>query len=163
MERNHRAARRAANRHSGYGSLASVRLRRGALIFVLLSIVSPALAEGLLPIGGAFGNEAGCLLFETGQAVDDTVVILTPDTFQTYGTGCSFETLVSGKPGAYDLSASCASEGDEGEGQFKDKVAVRGSKSAGYTVTIGDGGPEWGPLFTCPGTENLFEPLGLPV
>jgi hypothetical protein len=137
-----------------------VRLRRGLFIVAFHCLATPVLADAVLPIGGAFGNEAGCALFETGDAIDDTVVVLTPDTFQTHAMGCSFETLVSGKPGDYEIAATCANEGEDGS--TKHKVAVRGSMSAGYTVVI-EGGPEWGPLFTCPGTESLFEPLGLPI
>lgn len=122
-------------------------------------LASPALGDAVLPIGGAFGNEAGCDYFMTGARAGDNLVILTPDTFTTAAAGCYFETLVSPVPGAYEVSASCHEEGESET--VKSQLKVRGTASEGFTVALADS--EWGPLQRCPGTEDLFAPLGIAV
>ena len=123
-------------------------------------LAGPALAEAVLPIGGAFGNEAGCGFFMTGEMDDDGLAVITPDTFTSFATGCVFETIVSNSKGAFELDAACQSEGEQ-DG-FTDRLSVVDRGRDGVFValeTVGD----WGPLFRCPGTEGLFEAPGVAV
>jgi hypothetical protein len=126
----------------------------------LATISGPVLADAVLPIGGAFGTEAGCDFFMTGQAMDDDWQLITPDTFTTQSTGCYFETLVSKRDGAYELEASCRAEGERGS--FHDRVSVVDRGRDGVFVALESVG-EWGPLHRCPGTEDLFGTSGIEV
>ena len=123
-----------------------------------MSLLSgPAVAEALLPIGGAFGDEAGCEFFMTGQAESGAFAVLTPDTFTTDSIACYFESLVSEEGDDIVLEAAC--------GQEKNRITVSGSAAEGYAVFVlhADVATGWERLRRCPGTEELFEPLGLPI
>jgi hypothetical protein len=127
---------------------------------VIAGLSSPALADAVLPIGGAFGNEVGCNFFMSGQIENDEVVLVTPDTFTTYASGCYFEALRSELDHVYKLAASCTSEGEEGSTDETIVVTDRGPD--GVFVEL-EGVAEWGPLFTCPGTEELFTGPGTQI
>ncbi len=120
--------------------------RMGAAIAMTL-LATPALAAGVLPLGGPFGNVDGCHLFATGQFVSDDVFLLTPDTFQSYGTGCDFETLVSSADSVFTVHATCSSEGEAGlDGEL---VRIIDHGVDGYGIQF-DGIEEWGPYKACP-------------
>jgi hypothetical protein len=127
---------------------------------VIAGLSSPVLADAVLPIGGAFGNEIGCNFFMTGQIENDEVLLVTPDTFTTYASGCYFESLRSKEDRVYELDASCTSEGEEGSTDETIVVTDRGPN--GVFVEL-EGVAEWGPLFMCPGTEELFKGPGTQI
>jgi hypothetical protein len=126
---------------------------------MVASLSSPALADALLPIGGAYGDEAGCEFFMTGQAERGSFAVVTPDTFTTETLACYFETLVAKRQADFELEASCrlASE------STTESITVNAPQSNGVFVALGSVATAWGPLSRCPGTEELFEPMGLPV
>jgi hypothetical protein len=139
-----------------------VNLCRGIAALVVALIASPVLADVVLPIGGAFGNEAGCAFFMTGAyGTDDDMIVVTPDTLTSYLTGCYFESMIGlREDGAYDVAAACHAEGEDGT--FDDVVTVTNRGGDGLFVAL-QSGAEWGPLFKCEGTESLFKPPGTRV
>ena len=135
-----------------------MRLRRGTFAAVLWLLAGPALADTVLPIGAAFGNEAGCAMYMSGDRSPPDLAVLTPHTFTTHNIGCYFETLISNRDGKLEVAALCATPEDRRE---KATVVVEGNRSAGYTVT--KGADSWGPLTLCPGMEELFTLPGVQV
>ena len=120
---------------------------RALAVATITLIATPALAEGVLPFDGAFGNEAGCHLYATGEGVGDGYLLLTPDTFASYGTACDFEALVSSDKPVFTLKAVCQAEGKTRTGPDHLQVIDHGVE--GYGVKF-DGLDEFGPLKTCP-------------
>lgn len=137
-----------------------MKLRKGAAALAISMLAGPALAEAVLPIGGAFGNAAGCDFFMTGEMEDDGLAVITPDTFTTFASGCVFEMLVSSNNNAFKLDAACHSGGEQQGVTDRLSVVDRGRDGVFVALeTVGD----WGPLFRCPGTENLFDAPGTQV
>lgn len=122
---------------------------------------APALASGVVPLAGVFGDEAGCRLYLSGIfEPDDGLAVITPFTFTADAARCHFETVVSQPAiGVYNVSASCAYDDASGTAAT---VSVVDRGGAGIFVAV-SGSSEWGPLFRCPGTEALFEPPGTQV
>jgi hypothetical protein len=131
--------------------------RRGIAAVVIVALASPVLAEGVLPIGGAFGNEAGCAFYMSGDRSLPDLAVITPYTFAAEGGGCHFEELVVDSDDRFELEASCSGGTLAGDRV----VAVIGSHIEGYAVRIGD--QHWEDLGLCPGTEVLFAPPGVQV
>jgi hypothetical protein len=139
--------------------------RRGIAAAFIVALVSPVLAEGVLPIGGAFGNEAGCHLFMTGEKQDGTL-LLTPDTFTLDSGACYFKELLEPEfeefyPGAavFLVKVGCTWEG--GHSNEDELTVIDGEE--GLTVGFRIRDVFWGPLDRCPGTEELFAPLGVQI
>jgi hypothetical protein len=129
---------------------------RGAVIFTMLAIASPALAEAVLPIGGAYGDEAGCHAYLSGDFTADRFAVLTPHTFASNVVSCYFEKLLERAPRRSTIAASCEGVGED---ESLDVVAViEGSDAGGYRVTINNAG--WDGLVECAGTEELFNRPG---
>lgn len=124
------------------------------LLFAALILASPALADGVLPIAGAFGNGAGCTLFMTGQRLDSDTVVLTPDNFVADSENCHFLELSNGTETSFTVRASCGTPDPT-------TVSVRQADEEFY-VAIGTA-KEWGPLAPCPGAERAFASLGTRV
>lgn len=133
-------------------------LRKGGAFLVIASLASPVLADAVLPIGGAFGNEAGCAFFMTGAAVGNDPVVITPDTLTMGTSSCYFEALVSRDGPSYVVEASCRHDGAESR---KERVVVTDRRDAVFVRLESIG--EFGPFYTCPGTEDLFAPPGTQV
>jgi hypothetical protein len=113
------------------------------------------LADGVLPVGAVFGNEAGCNMFMTGWQ-DDSAVMLTEHTF-TYGrTGCYFEALGPGDHRESPVNMSCSANGQASERQLL--VVIPADGMTGYFAYIGD--IVFGPLKQCPGSEALLKSQG---
>lgn len=123
----------------------------------MMVLATPALADAILPIGGAFGNEAGCDYFMTGSVVG-APLILTPDTFTTAAGGCHFEALTARSAGGFELAASCQTRGSPAA---RRTVAVSGDRTRGYIVALD--GAAYGPLSRCPDADGAFRPLGTQV
>ena len=113
-----------------------------ALAVALLAPAIPALAE-VIPLGAAFGNDAGCRFFLNGVA-DIDAVLLTPDTFMGSGIACDFTELA----GVSAVAAICS--GDEREGIVE--LGIDASEGA-FTVVLGEA--TWGPLPRCAGSLTL--------
>jgi hypothetical protein len=127
---------------------------RAAATLAPIALTTPTLANAVLPIDGIFGNPSGCAYFMTGNLEGDEAVVLTPDTFTTYASGCYFIELLDGLGDVFTIAATCTAEGE--------------TSSSHETVRIFDNGPEgivveligvgeFGPIFPCPGTDVLFE------
>jgi hypothetical protein len=110
-------------------------------------LATPAIAAGVLPFEGAFGNVDGCKLYATGQFLSDDVFLLTQDTFASYGTGCDFESLVSTDAAVFTVRATCSSEGEDGVTDGQVRIIDHGAK--GYGIQF-EGLEEWGPYTACP-------------
>lgn len=123
-------------------------------------VASPAIAEAVLPIGGAFGSEEGCGAYLSGDfSVAGRFAVLTPYTFASDVVSCYFEELQSRAPGRFTVAASCKGTGEE---ESLDVVAtIEGSDAAGYRVTINNAG--WDDLVECAGTEHLFSRPGTQI
>jgi hypothetical protein len=104
-------------------------VRLGAALSILL-FASPAIAAGTLPFEGAFGNDAGCLLYNTGRTSPD-YQLLTPDTYASPAIGCDFNALVSSDGVVFVVDAVCSPGG-------KSTVRVSDLGKDGYAVSVDD-------------------------
>ena len=95
----------------------------------------------------------------TGEAESSSFAVVTPDTFTTESIACYFETIGAEREPGFELQASCKIDGDS----TLEAITVTTPESGGVIVAMGSVAMAWGPLFRCPGTEELFEPLVLPV
>lgn len=136
-----------------------MRLGRGATIVIMIAIASPALAEAVLPIGGAYGNEAGCRAYLSGDFTLPKLAVLTPYTFASDVVGCYFKKLTAREPGRFTIAATCEGRGESTS--LDVTVVVEGGDADGYRVTINDAG--WDDLIECAGTEDLFERPGTQI
>jgi hypothetical protein len=99
-----------------------------ALPFIFLT--TPALAAGTLPFEGAFGDEAGCLLYNTGRMSPD-YQLLTPDTYASPSIGCDFNALVSSDGVVFVIDAVCSPGG-------RSTVRVSDLGKDGFAVSVDD-------------------------
>jgi hypothetical protein len=126
--------------------------RIGAAI-LFSALVTPALAAGVLPFVGAFGDDGGCAFYTDGVAPEgDGYFLLTPDSFASYGTRCDFESGAAIDAATLTVKAVCSAEGEQGGGP--DHLLVIGHGAAGYGVKF-DGLDEWGPWPACPSVAIL--------
>ena len=132
---------------------------RGLVAVGLVVLATPALANAVLPLEGIFGNASGCDYFMTGERQSDDLLVLTPDTLTTYGTGCYFESLTARTDYSYTISALCTAEGEEGSSH--ETVKVFDMAENGLMVELVGVGM-FGPIFPCPGTATLFQ-RGVPA
>ena len=114
--------------------------RIGATI-ILTALATPALADGVLPFDGVFGNPAGCHLYATGEMLGDGWLLLTADTFSSKKVGCDFETLASSNEVLFTVDAVCSPGG-------KRQVMIGVSGHDGLTVRL-DAETFVGPLPPC--------------
>jgi hypothetical protein len=103
--------------------------RTGRSLALLLTLfTTPTLAQGILPFDGAFGNDAGCHLWATGE-MQPGYALLTPDTFSSEPIGCDFGTLASFDGVVFIVDAVCSPGG-------KSTVRVSDLGAAGYAVSV---------------------------
>ena len=127
-------------------------MRRLGATIALLLLATPALAAGVLPFEGIYGNADGCHFFATGDFASDDVFLITPDTFSSYGTGCDFESLVTAADSVFTVKATCSSEGEDG--LASNIVTIIGHGTAGYSIQF-EGLDEWGPYPRCPADTGM--------
>lgn len=77
-------------------------------------LAGPA-AAARLDLDGAYGNAAGCHYLATNVYGDDSVVMLTPDSFETFVTSCEFLQVLAARSGASVVTMLCGHEGDESQ------------------------------------------------
>ena len=118
--------------------------RIGATI-LFTALAAPALAGGVLPFTGIFGNEAGCHLFATGTKLNDTYQLLTPDTYSSAGIGCDFDTLVSSTEASFTIDAVCSPGG-------KSTVRIADLGAEGLSFSVDDRPGIISGLKACPPT-----------
>ncbi|MFI0843345.1 hypothetical protein [Mesorhizobium sp. IMUNJ 23232] len=86
---------------------------RGVFAMAFAAAALPAIAADTLPITGAYGNAEGCKFHKDGTIDNDTLLLLTTDWVQSYGTGCDILQALPGKDGAFLISGICGFEGEE--------------------------------------------------
>jgi hypothetical protein len=128
-------------------------IRLGAFIIAIACFAGPAEAA-VLPIGGAYGNEAGCRFYLLGEP-DAEMIVLTGDTVSSFTAGCDFTSMISQVDDVFTIQAVCSGEGQNHPGM--DQVIVTRRGDGGFLVAI-EGGAEWGPLLECPGVADLLSP-----
>ena len=118
-------------------------MRAGRGIGVLgVLMAPPALAAGVLPLDGAYGNESGCHFFATGRPGED-MVLVTPDTALLGDTGCDFDSAVSDGD-IYTVTGICSTPG------FPSRTGeIMRVRWADSRVTVFDGLEAIGPLLPC--------------
>ena len=104
--------------------------RIGATI-ILTALATPALADGVLPVDGVFGNPAGCHLYATGEMLGEDWMVLTADTFSSKKIGCDFNTLAASNAVLFTVDAVCSPGG-------KRQVTIGVSGQDGLTVRLDD-------------------------
>ena len=109
---------------------------------IITALATPALADGVLPFDGVFGNPNGCHLFATGEMLSDDYLLLTPDTFGSKRIGCDFVTLVSSDRVASTVDAVCSPGG-------RRQVTVSDIGQNGKSIRLDDT-TFIGPLAPCP-------------
>jgi hypothetical protein len=88
--------------------------RFAAALGVLAMLAGPA-AAARLDLAGPYGNAAGCRYLATNVYGDDSVVMLTPDSFETFVTSCEFLQVLAASSGASVVTMLCGHEGDEAQ------------------------------------------------
>ena len=137
--------------HAGVSSVGVARLV--AFGFLAIGLAGPA-AASVLPIAGAYGNEAGCAFFlhgETGAGM----ALLTGESFASPAGGCDLVSFVSAANGEFVAEAACDGIGRIHEGL--DRVTVRDGGDAGFFVMI-EKAEVAGPLLPCPGAAEALSP-----
>lgn len=84
------------------------------LVFTCIALVMlPGVAiAGVLDITGKYGNEAGCRYAATQDYTDDTLLLISPDEYMTYTTGCEFLQALKAKDGSSVMTMLCSHEGE---------------------------------------------------
>jgi len=92
---------------------------RGALLAdvaaLLPALAGGASAEALAGLAGTYGNASGCRYAASGNVIEDDMVILKPDEYQTYATLCEFLDVRAARDGSQVVTALCGHEGDEAQ------------------------------------------------
>ena len=90
--------------------------RRGLFVAVagLGVMAGPALSQQL-DLKGSYGNVAGCLYLKTNAYGDDSVVMLSADSYETFVTSCEFLQVLTTRSGAKIVTMLCGHEGDEAQ------------------------------------------------
>jgi hypothetical protein len=123
------------------------RLSFGLIALSLLA-VAPAASQSL-DIPGPYGNADGCKFAKSGHMDSDDVLLLRPDGFVTYGTGCEFVEVLAAKDGSKVVTGLCQNEGEEGFGTHS--FVIRKSQKDPAALTIyNDDGSVYGVASPCP-------------
>ncbi|MBX3576770.1 MAG: hypothetical protein KF723_06145 [Rhizobiaceae bacterium] len=86
-------------------------MRMTTIATVLALAPSVALA-GVLDIPATYGNAAGCAFAKDGSFDDDTLLMLSPDEYSAYATGCEFLQALKAKDGSFVITMLCSHEGE---------------------------------------------------
>lgn len=115
-------------------------MRLTVLAVVLATVPSLALA-GVLDIPGTYGNAAGCAYAKDGSYDDDTLLMLSPDEYSAYATGCEFLQALKAKDGSFVITMLCSHEGETY--RTVDFMRVQSSPDIGdsYDMFHGNGEP----------------------
>lgn len=94
----------------------NLRIARLAIVAAALPVLAGgASAESLSGLAGTYGNANGCKYEATGDYVDDDMVILKPDEYQTYVKICEFLDVRKARDGSEVAMSLCGHEGDEAQ------------------------------------------------
>ena len=109
-----------------------------ALIALLPAAPSISAAQ-TLDIAGTYGNADGCKYAKDGILEDDELLVLKPGELQSYGTGCEFVEVLTGKDGSKVVTGLCGYEGEDGLGTQSFVVAKSKKDPAGLVIYNSDG------------------------
>ena len=123
-----------------------MRLPRPAIALIATLVAWPVLAQAIAPVSGPHGNAAGCRIAAGGQPDSDDVLLLTPESAQTYATYCGFISRFATGNDDVVLLSVCGHEGDEME--TVGFIRIRPVED-GFQVFDGDGA-DWGRAMPCP-------------
>jgi hypothetical protein len=118
------------------------------LIALSLSAAAPAASQSL-DIAGPYGNADGCKYAKEGHMESDDVLLLKPDGFETYGTGCEFVEVLAAKDGSKVVTGLCQNEGEEGFGTQNFVIRKSQKDAAALTIYNADGSV-YGEASPCP-------------
>jgi hypothetical protein len=123
-----------------------------SLPFVLIALsllaVAPAASQSL-DIVGPYGNADGCKYAKEGHMSSDDVLLLKPDGFETYGTGCEFVEVLAAKDGSKVVTGLCQFEGEDGFGTQSFVIRKSQKDAAALTIYNADGSV-YGEASRCP-------------
>ena len=107
------------------------------------------MAESTLKLDGVWGNEAGCKYAKEGTSEDDSFVVLKPDALESYGTGCEWVQVFTGKSGSQVAIGLCGYEGEGGLGSETFVVSPDMGDPAKLNIYTGPG-EVWAEVRKCP-------------
>lgn len=128
-----------------------MRLRKARLAIVaaaLPALAGGASAEALSGLAGTYGNASGCRYEASGNYVDDDMVILKPDEYQTYVTLCEFLDVRKARDGSQVAMGLCGHEGDEAQ-TIEFLRFVRDTSGRDAFAIFGQGGDPYGEVEPC--------------
>jgi hypothetical protein len=115
---------------------------------MLPAFAGGASAEALSGLAGTYGNANGCKYEATGNYIDEDMVILKADEYQTYVTLCEFLEVRVARDGSQVVTALCGHEGDEAQTiDFMRFVKDRSGRDA--FAIFGQGGDPYGEVEPC--------------
>lgn len=127
----------------------SLRKARLAIVAAALpALAGGASADALSGLAGTYGNASGCRYQASGNYVDDDMVILKPDEYQTYVTLCEFLDVRKARDGSQVAMALCGHEGDEAQ-TVEFLRFVRDPSGADAFAIFGQGGDPYGEVEQC--------------
>lgn len=115
---------------------------------MLPALAGGASAETLSGLAGTYGNASGCRYEATGNYVDDDMVILKPDEYQTYVTLCEFLDVRTARDGSQVVMGLCGHEGDEAQTIEFMRVVRDGSGKDAFAI-FGQAGDKYGEVERC--------------
>lgn len=118
------------------------------MVSLLPAYACGASAEALAGLSGAYGNANGCKYEATGAYVDDDMVILKPDEYQTYVTLCEFLDVRAARDGSQVVTALCGHEGDEAQ-TIEFMRFVRDASGKDAFAIFGQAGDLYGEVEPC--------------
>ena len=123
--------------------------RRLALTLGFTLFTAPALAAGILPITGAYGNDQGCALYSAGTipSGQGEFFLITPNSFSSYPVVCSFISAAPSGTLGILVSANCRTADGQADRETMHVIPHTDTNSYGFKP---DGGPEYGPWPACP-------------
>ena len=113
---------------------------RTRLTLLWLAAASPA-AAGVLPLEGAYGNDAGCNFYLYGEKPTGDYLLLTGDTLSSPHLACDFGSLVTSADGHATVDAVCSPGG-------KASIDIEDKGAAGFAISAA--GMTLGPALPCP-------------
>lgn len=127
----------------------SLRKARLAIVSAALpALAGGASADALSGLAGTYGNASGCRYEASGNYVDDDMVILKPDEYQTYVTLCEFLDVRTARDGSQVAMALCGHEGDEAQ-TVEFLRFVKDPSGADAFAIFGQGGDRYAEVEPC--------------
>ena len=115
---------------------------RFAIVAAALSaLAGSASAEALSGLAGTYGNANGCKYAASGNYVDDDMVLLKAEEYQTYVTLCEFLQVLKAQDASQVVTALCGHEGDETQTIEFMRIVKDASGKDAYAIFAQGGDP----------------------